>query len=200
MMLIETDSVSAFREGFLSPVRAPETKAGEITWPMESEFTPGIHDAAVKEFVAFCRAIVDMDPVLHRPRGAPLRIVLPDDRAFVRAKDSFAGIPVEFHLRPPLHGGALVGKRASADLLIRSSVTLPSPEGLMDLAGRPVVGSYADCFVGKSVMVVPQFGARTDAAALTILQREFPKHRVIGLSAIALLSGGKTFYGLVRAV
>ncbi|HEX7873130.1 MAG TPA: agmatine deiminase family protein [Sphingobium sp.] len=72
-------------------------------------------------------------------------------------------------------------------------VRLPSV-GLYEIDGDVVPASYMNFLIVNAVVVVPQYGAPNDAAAVEALRPFFPGRDVIGLPSTALLRGGGSFH------
>ena len=53
-------------------------------------------------------------------------------------------------------------------------VTLPSPGRVLDEDGEIIPVSYMNFYIGNSVVVVPQYGAPNDRAAVDVVQALFP--------------------------
>lgn len=66
-------------------------------------------------------------------------------------------------------------------------VSLPTPEPLLH-AGELVPASYANFYIANGMVLVPTFRQPADERALAILQEAFPRHRVRGLDATALIT------------
>ncbi|MDZ7589067.1 MAG: agmatine deiminase family protein [Parasphingorhabdus sp.] len=81
--------------------------------------------------------------------------------------------------------------RARADGL--EVIALPSV-GRFTFDGEIAPASYANFFIGNTVVAVPQYGAANDAAAVMAVAQAFPDRKVMGLPASALLRGGGSFH------
>jgi agmatine deiminase len=72
-------------------------------------------------------------------------------------------------------------------------VRLPMPGEVLNGAQR-CPASYANFYIGNSVVVVPVFSDPKDAEALRILQGVFPGRRVVGIDARAMVEGLGAFH------
>jgi agmatine deiminase len=78
-------------------------------------------------------------------------------------------------------------------------VTLPSP-GRIERDGDIIPASYMNFYIGNAVVVVPQYGAANDRAAVEVVQALFPDRKAIGLRADHILTGGGSFHCISQQV
>ena len=78
-------------------------------------------------------------------------------------------------------------------------VALPSP-GLVERDGELIPASYMNFYIGNAAVVVPQYGAPNDAAAVDAVQALFPDRKTIGLRADHILTGGGSFHCISQQV
>jgi agmatine deiminase len=67
-------------------------------------------------------------------------------------------------------------------------------------AGERLAGSYVNCYIANSTVVVPLLDSRRDRQALRTLTRIFPERRVIGVQAREILLGGGSIHCITQQV
>ena len=75
---------------------------------------------------------------------------------------------------------------------------LPSPGRLMSADHRVVPASHMNFVIANEAVVVPVYDARAGAWAVEALEVLFPRHKVIGLPARALITGGGAFHCITQ--
>ena len=79
-------------------------------------------------------------------------------------------------------------------------VMLPSPGRITDDDGDVISASYMNFYLGNASIVVPQYGASNDRAAVDAIQALFPDRVAIGLRADHILTGGGSFHCISQQV
>ena len=70
---------------------------------------------------------------------------------------------------------------------------LPMP-GVVEYEGQRLPASYANFYIANEIVLMPTFRHANDARAMAILQKEFPKRRVIGVDSTELIWGLGSFH------
>jgi agmatine deiminase len=89
--------------------------------------------------------------------------------------------------------------RARAQAFGIELVVLPSP-GLVEVDGEAIPASYMNFYIGNAAVIVPQYGAPNDAAAVAAIGALFPGRVAIGLRADHILTGGGSFHCISQQV
>ena len=63
-----------------------------------------------------------------------------------------------------------------------------------------IPASYMNFYIGNAAVVVPQYGAANDQAAVEVVQALFPERVAIGLRADHILTGGGSFHCISQQV
>ncbi len=83
--------------GFHQPAEWETHEAVWLAWPSHAELWQEALPDAQAEFVALCRAIADVDPHTHEPRGERLDILVRTEADLAQASAALSGLHARFH-------------------------------------------------------------------------------------------------------
>ena len=86
--------------GFRQSAEWESHKACWLAYPYSEKEWGAPLAAAQQEFVALCEAIADIDPATGAVRGEQIEMLVANVEVLEQARNSLAGIPVNFHLIP----------------------------------------------------------------------------------------------------
>jgi agmatine deiminase len=79
-------------------------------------------------------------------------------------------------------------------------IKLPLPLMYSKDKSRRLSASYANFYIGNTVVLVPQFNLSTDKVAISILKKVFPKRKIIGIDCSNLIYGGGTLHCISQQI
>ncbi len=87
-------------EGFYQPAEWEKHESVWLAWPSHEELWQENLRSAQDEFIGFCEAIVDLDPLTQKPRGERLNILVPSVKAGQQAESELKHLPIRIYLLP----------------------------------------------------------------------------------------------------
>jgi agmatine deiminase len=77
-------------------------------------------------------------------------------------------------------------------------IRAPSPGKVVNEDGDIVPASHMNFIIGKGAVVMPHYGTLSADEALRVLADCFPNHKIIGINASAILTGGGSFHCITQ--
>jgi agmatine deiminase len=83
----------------------------------------------------------------------------------------------------------------------REAAGITREPGIRSLrAGQRLAGSYVNFYLANGAVIAPLLDSATDAIALRVLRRVFPRRRVVGIPAREILLGGGNIHCITQQV
>lgn len=105
--------------------------------------------------------------------------------------------PTDENHRPSLNNLQRLSQAKDAQGTAIRVVTVPYPRAVV-MDGQRLPASYANFYIGNSVVLVPTFNDANDRVALNTLAELFPTRRIIGIHAVDLVWGLGTLHCLTQ--
>lgn len=77
-------------------------------------------------------------------------------------------------------------------------IRAPSPGKVLNEDGDIVPASHMNFIIGSGSVVMPHYGTPSADGALRVLAENFPDHKIIGINASAILTGGGSFHCITQ--
>lgn len=77
-------------------------------------------------------------------------------------------------------------------------VRAPSPGLVLNEDEEPIPASHMNFIIGNGAVVMPHYGTPSADDALRVLQECFPLHKIYGVEASAILTGGGSFHCITQ--
>lgn len=96
-MFLNIDHTVNKSEEFYQPAEWDLHRSTWLAWPSHGELWQDNLEPAQNEFVAFCEAICDLDPVSKKPCGECIDLLVPNEQAKQEAMKALGHLPVTYH-------------------------------------------------------------------------------------------------------
>lgn len=77
-------------------------------------------------------------------------------------------------------------------------VRAPSPGLITNEDGDIIPASHMNFIIGNGTIVMPHYGSKSTDEALRVLAQHFPNHKIIGINAMSVLTGGGSFHCITQ--
>ncbi len=95
-----SNSLKDLPDNFSMPAEWTPHQSVWLAWPYDESIWLENLKPAQEEFVAFCHAIVDLDPKTKQPRGETIDLMVFDEATKAKAQKALHGLPINFHVFP----------------------------------------------------------------------------------------------------
>ena len=77
-------------------------------------------------------------------------------------------------------------------------IRTPSPGKVLSVEGEIMPASHMNFVIGNGAVVMPHYSTASADEALRVLAEHFPNHKIIGIDASAILTGGGSFHCITQ--